>query len=149
MIWQLIRSSAATAVLFSSAAQSKKTETVAAAIARPACTRCLRGHREEKRSSVARVSTVGVRGSERADFFINEYQVPGTYVVSSKKYTWLQYKKRQIKAPATTFFNFQRRGPPRRRARKLLSLCRTHESAPTSPYMPCQTMAQRKVRGYS
>ena len=27
-------------------------------------------------------------------------------------------------------FNFQRRGPPRRRARKLLSLCHTHGSAP-------------------
>ena len=34
-------------------------------------------------------------------------------------------------------FNFQRRGPPRRRARKLLSLCHTLWSAPRSPYLPC------------
>ena len=43
-------------------------DTAADAIARPACTRCLRRHREEKRSYVARVSTVGARGRERADF---------------------------------------------------------------------------------
>ena len=41
-------------------------------------------------------------------------------------------------------FNFQRRGPPRRRARKLLSLCHTHGSATRSPYLPCQIMVQRK-----
>ena len=28
------------------------------------------------------------------------------YVVSSKKYTWLQYEKRQIQAPGTTFSTF-------------------------------------------
>ena len=50
----------------SSAALSNNTAVVAA-IARPARTRCLRGHREKKRSSVARVSTVGARGSKRAD----------------------------------------------------------------------------------
>ena len=33
-----------------------------------------------------------------------EKRVPGTCVVSGKKYTWLQYKKRQ--APGTTFSTF-------------------------------------------
>ena len=42
------------------------------------------------------------------------------------------------------FFNFQRRGPPRRRARKLLSLCHTHGSALRNPYLPCQIIVQRK-----
>ena len=46
-------------MLCSSGALSKKT--VAAAIARPACARCLPGHREEKRSAAARVSTTGAR----------------------------------------------------------------------------------------
>ena len=55
----------------SSAALSKNT--VAAAIARPARTRCQRGHRERKRSCVARVSTVGAQGSTRADFRKNKY----------------------------------------------------------------------------
>ena len=31
-----------------------------------------------------------------------------------------------------------------RRARKLLSICHNHGSAPRSPYMPCQIMVQRK-----
>ena len=57
-------------MLCSSAALSEKTA-VAAAIARPACSRCLRGHREEKRSSVVRVST----GGAREPIFENEYQV--------------------------------------------------------------------------
>ena len=74
---------------------------VAAAIGRPARTGCLRGHREKKRSSVARVSTVGAWGSKRAEFLKNEYQVR-TPCVSSKTYTWLQCKKRQIQAPGTT-----------------------------------------------
>ena len=43
-------------------------KTVAATMTMSACTRCLRGHREEKWSYVARVSTVGARGSKRADF---------------------------------------------------------------------------------
>ena len=55
-----------------SAALSKNT-VVAAAIARPARTRCQRGHRERKRSCVARVSTVGAQGSTRADFRKNKY----------------------------------------------------------------------------
>ena len=59
-------------------------------------------------------------------------------------------------------FNFQRRGPPRKMARKLLELCHTHRSAPRSPYLPCpnygskgklgarvelQDIPQEKVRG--
>ena len=55
----------------SSAALAKNT--VAAAIARPARTRCLREHRERRQSSVANVSTVGARGSKRADIEKNEY----------------------------------------------------------------------------
>ena len=41
-------------------------------------------------------------------------------------------------------FNFQRRDPPRRRSRKLLSLCHTHGGAPRSPYLPCQIRVQRE-----
>ena len=41
-------------------------------------------------------------------------------------------------------FNFQRRGPPRRRPQKPLSLCHTHGSAPRSPCLPCQIMVQRE-----
>ena len=91
----------------SSAALSKNT-VVAAAIARPARTRCQRGHRERKRSCVARVSTVGARGSTRADFFLNKYVYTSScsFYSSSKKYTWLDYKKPQIQAPGTTFSNF-------------------------------------------
>ena len=40
--------------------------------------------------------------------------------------------------------NFQRRRPPRRSARKLLSLCHTHESARRSLNLPCQIMVQRE-----
>ena len=70
-------------------------------MARPACSRCLRGHREEKWSYVARVSTVGAWGNESQ--FLKK-RVPGTYVVSSKKYTWLQYKKRQIQSRLEPYF---------------------------------------------
>ena len=56
-----------------------------------------------------------------------------------------------VTAPETTnssawnhIFNFQRRGAPRRRARKLVSLCHTHGSSPRSPYPPCQIVVQEK-----
>ena len=67
--------------------------------------RCLGGHREEKRSSVAGASTVGLKG-EREPIFEKRVLGTSTYVVSSKKYTWLQYKKRSIQAPGTTFSTF-------------------------------------------
>ena len=54
----------------SSAALSKNTA-VAAAIARPACTRCLRGHRERKRSSVA--FRLSAQGGQESQYLKNEY----------------------------------------------------------------------------
>ena len=128
----------------SCAALSKNT--VAAAIARPARTRCLRGHREKKRSSVAHASTVGARRSRRADIIKTS---TGTRYVrrdsscslySSKTYTsYLATVQETAKSSAwNDIFNFQRRGPPRRKVRNLLSLCHTHGSPPRSPYLPCQ-----------
>ena len=100
------------------AALSKNT--VAAAIAWPARTRCQRGHQERKRSCVARVSTVGARESTRADFLkktstsacsfydstvknilgcsTRNDKFKRCFYDSTIKYTWLQYKKRQIQA---------------------------------------------------
>ena len=105
-----MRSSAATVqtVLRCSSANLSK-NTVATAIAKPARTRCQRGHRERKRSCAAPVSTVGARGSTRADFtknntwYVYTSSFPSTAV---KNFTWLQYKKRQIKAPRTTLSDF-------------------------------------------
>ena len=79
-----MRSSAATVwtvLRCSSAALSENR--VAAAIARPARTRCRPGHRERKRISVARVSTVGGRGSMRADLKKNKYVYTYTSSFSS------------------------------------------------------------------
>ena len=73
-------------------------------IARPARTRCQRGHRERERSSVARVSTVVTRGSKRADFLKTSTSSCSLY--DGKKYARLQYKIPQIQAPGTTFSIF-------------------------------------------
>ena len=108
------------------AALSKNT--VAAAIAWPARTRCQRGHQERKRSCVARVSTVGARESTRADFLkktstsacsfydstvknilgcsTRNDKFKRCFYDSTIKYTWLQYKTPQIQAPGTTFSFF-------------------------------------------
>ena len=112
-----------------------------AAIARPARTTCLRGHRENKRSSVARVSTVGARGSNRVIF---EKRVPCTHVESGKRHTRLQRKETADSSAWNHIFRFQRRGPPGRKVRKLMSLRHTHGSAPKSPCPPCQNTVQRK-----
>ena len=79
--------------------------TLVAAIAKAARTinRCLRGHREKKRSALARVSTVGARGSKRADFLKTSTSSCSLY--DGTKYAWLQYKIPQIQAPGTTFSN--------------------------------------------
>ena len=62
-----------------------------------------------------------------------------------KKYTWLRTVQKTANSSAWNhIFNFQGRGPPRKRARKLLLLSHTHESAPRNPYLPCQIMVQRK-----
>jgi len=111
---------------------------VAAAIARPPCTRCLRGHREEKRSSVARVSTVAAREGERR-FLTTEYQVirvRTSWAVKSIPCTWLQHEKRQIQAPGTIFSTFS----DDVRLEGHGNCCRfaTHGSAPRSPCLPCQ-----------
>ena len=63
---------------------------------------------------------------------ISHNRVPGdtsTYVVSSKKYTmYLATARETANSSAWNhIFYFQRRGPPRRRARKLLSLCHSRE----------------------
>ena len=89
----------------SSAALSRSTLLVAA-IAKAARTinRCLRGHRDKKRSALARVSTVGARGSKRADFLKTSTSSCSLY--DGKKYARLQYKIPQIQAPGTTFSIF-------------------------------------------
>ena len=76
---------------------------VAAAIVRPARTRCQRGHRERNRISVARVSTVGASGRKRADYEKASTSSCSFYYDCSKKNTWLQYRKRQNQAPGTAF----------------------------------------------
>ena len=43
---------------------------------------------------------------EREPIFAKRVPGTSTYVMSSKKYTRLQYKKRQIQAPGTTFSTF-------------------------------------------
>ena len=45
-------------------------------------------------------------------------------------------------------FKTQRRGPPRRRTRKVLSLWQTHGSAPRSSYLPCQRWLHGNARSY-
>ena len=126
-------------MLCSSAALSKKT--VAAAIARPACTRCLRGHREAKRSSVA-CFDCRRKGEQESQFLKNGYST--RYVRREQYKIYLATVQETTNSSAWNhMFNFQRRGPPRRRSWKLLSLCHTHRSAPRSPYLPCQIMVQR------
>ena len=96
-------SSAERAPLVSAALPMKTAE--AAAIARPARTRCQRFASGEKTEFCgACVSTVGA-GRKRADFY--EYELLDNSTLSTCiKYTWLQYKKWQIEAPGTTFSIF-------------------------------------------
>ena len=68
---------------------------------------------------------------------------------SGKKYTSRYLVTVQQTANSSAWkhiFNFQRRGPTRRSCKEL-SPCRTHESAPRSPYLRCQTMVQRQQFG--
>ena len=62
----------------------------------------------------------------------------------SKKYTWLQCKKRQIQTPGTTFSTFSDEVRLEGGHGNWCRFCHTHGSAPRSPYLPCQIMVQRK-----
>ena len=76
-------------------------------------------------------------GESREQIFLKRVPGTSTYVVSSKKYAWLQYKKRQIQAPGTTFSTFS---DEVRLEGGHGNCCRfaTHGSAPRSPCLPCQ-----------
>ena len=92
----------------SSAALSKNA--VAAAIARPARTRCQRGHRERENGVVWRVFLLLAHGGARELIFekTSTYiraPVPSTAAVRNVL-GYSQYKKRQIQAPGATFSNF-------------------------------------------
>ena len=122
------------------------TNTAAAAISRPAPARCQRGHRERKWSFVARVSTVGARGSKRADFLKTSTN-SCSFLVDTTVANILDYDTVQGTANLSVWnriFKFWRRGRDGRRSRKLLSLCHTYGSEPRSPSLPCQIMDQWK-----
>ena len=126
-------------MLCSSVALSEKT--AAAAIARPACTRCLRGHREEKRSSVARVSTVGARGSERVDF----RKTSTRYVRREQSKIYLATAQETAKFKRLELhFQLSATRSASKEGTETAADFATHGSAPRSPYLPCQTMVQRK-----
>ena len=126
-------------LLHSSAALSLHT-VVAAAIAGPSRTRCAAGVSGEK---TERDGTVGARGSKRVVF---EKTGTNSCSLCDSKNIYLANRTRNCKFKRLEphFQKFKRRGPPRRKARKLLSLCHTHGSAPRSPYLPCQILVQKK-----
>ena len=123
----------------SCAALSTNTAVVAAAIARPTRTRCQRAHRERKRSSAAHVSTVGTSGRERADFKKTSFRT------LCKNYSWLQYKKRQIQAPGTTFSTCSDEVSMEGghgNCCQFATLTGVHQTR--TPYLPCEILDQRK-----
>ena len=121
--------------------------TQADAIARLARTRCLRGHRE-KTEICGACFDCRCKGEQESRFLKNEYNVRIYVRRSCSSYSSIKFARR-VRETANSIawnhaFNFQRRGPPRRRPRKLLSLCHTHGSSPRNPYLPCQIVVQRK-----
>ena len=88
---------------------------------------------------MACVSAFGTRESKRADFC----KPSSSYARSTAAENIPDSSTKPASSGAwNLIFTLQRRGPPRRRAWKLLLLYHTHGSASKSLYMPCEIMVQ-------
>ena len=91
-----------------------------------------------------RVFRPSVHGGARELIFETSTSACSFYSNSSKKYTWLQYKKRRIQAPGTTFSVFGNEVGMKgghENCCRFATLTGVHQGAHIrSPYVPCQIM---------
>ena len=110
MIWQLIRSSAATAVSVECAPLLVR---YSLRDHSSCCSSKANAYQVSARASRDKMEFCGVcfdcrrKGEQKSRFLKASIHTSSCFFYDSKKYTWLQYKKRQIQAPGATFASFR------------------------------------------